>query len=502
MKINRKILVITGIVFLLIGIAVILLKGSSYTLRFSVPASVGDAASADDFTVSVEQDGEIVRVTDKRLEKGELALTLRSVSRGKAYVHAAGPEGFSRMEVVYVHLFGIITVNSYFGNLSGAAVIPVLVTLYLVLLLWYVIVQYRRGMRTSLYRTANIRNLGWIIFLILMIVGQIPHLLSGNSLVTAVSRTMGSASNVAYIAFPVAFIVSVLVALSNLQLMRKEGRNWRNMLGLMLGLLVCLGTVFPFVLSELLQRSTIIDVHNERSAAPYVEMAVMNSILVTVSYLECILLGTVILAVKAARKVPAFDKDYILILGCQIRKDGTVTPLLKGRADRALEFARLQKESTGKDIIFVPSGGQGSDEVIAEARAVRNYLIETGIPEDRILTEDRSTSTYENFKYSMELIRKDWGLGGASERTELSEPRIAFSTTNYHVLRSGILAEQQGIRAEGIGSRTRTYFWINAFVREFIATVYAEWKTHLKVIAALILLTLVMVLLVCLSNIL
>ena len=53
---------------------------------------------------------------------------------------------------------------------------------------------------------------------------------------------------------------------------------------------------------------------------------------------------------------------------------------------------------------------------------------------------------------------------------------------------------------EGIGSKTRSYFWINAFVREFIATVYAERKKHILVIALMILLTIAMVVLVYLSN--
>jgi uncharacterized SAM-binding protein YcdF (DUF218 family) len=92
----------------------------------------------------------------------------------------------------------------------------------------------------------------------------------------------------------------------------------------------------------------------------------------------------------------------------------------------------------------------------------------------------------------MELIRRAGGT---------DEPRIGFSTTNYHVFRSGILAAQQGVLAQGIGSRTRSYFWVNAFVREFIATVYSEAGTHLRVMAALILLTLAMVGVVYLSNV-
>ena len=73
------------------------------------------------------------------------------------------------------------------------------------------------------------------------------------------------------------------------------------------------------------------------------------------AYLECILLATVILAVKAARHVPPFDREYVLILGSQINRDGTLTKLLQGRADRALEFAEMQRQAGGPDPVFVPS---------------------------------------------------------------------------------------------------------------------------------------------------
>ncbi len=150
---------------------------------------------------------------------------------------------------------------------------------------------------------------------------------------------------------------------------------------------------------------------------------------------------------------------------------------MKGRTDRAIEFAKMQEKENGKKIVFVPSGGKGADEVIAEGQAIHNYLIENGISESRILTEDKSVSTYENLKYSMELIRK---------HTKEQEPKIAFSTTNYHVFRAGIFATEQDIKAEGIGSKTKQYFFINAFVREFIATLVSEKKSHIKVMAAML----------------
>ena len=56
---------------------------------------------------------------------------------------------------------------------------------------------------------------------------------------------------------------------------------------------------------------------------------------------------------------------------------------------------------------------------------------------------------------------------------------IIFSTTNYHVFRSGVIANNQGINCEGIGSKTKWYFYTNALIREFIANIVQERKKHI-----------------------
>ena len=485
---EQTVLLMIGILFLIIDMAVIINVGDSYTVHVNVEPGT---ENIDEYNINIDQDHEIVRITDKKLENGVISLKLRSVSKGRAFIDISGPQNYNHLEIIYVHSFGVITMDTYFGESTGSRIIPVMAALYLTLILLNVIREYNEGIKESLYQYKNIRNLGWIIYFSSLLLTQIDYVFSNNSLIETVTTTLNSSSTFTYIAFPVAFIVSVMVSISNIKLMRKEGRNWRNMLGFFMGVLVCVGTIFPHLLSEYLQRSTIIDVHNERGAAMYIEMGVTDIVLVGVNYLECILLSTVILGFMAAKRMPAFDKDYILILGCQIKKDGTVTPLLKGRADAALKFAKMQEKTAGKCPIFVPSGGKGTDEIMSEAESIGNYLSEEGIHPSRILLEDKSVNTYENIRNSYELIKEHYGEG---------EPKIAFSTTNYHVFRSGLLANEQGVHAEGIGGRTRSYFWVNAFVREFVATVYSERKKHTVVIAVMTLLTLVLIFMVYLSN--
>ena len=261
---------------------------------------------------------------------------------------------------------------------------------------------------------------------------------------------------------PIALVISLAISISNLVLMKHEGVCLQNMLGFFLGIVLCVGTVIPYFIYPLFD-SLGIDVHRYSSLTLLLEIIIEDMISVIMAYFECILIGTSVSAVRAAKHIPAFNKDFILIHGCQITDDGGLTKLLRSRADRAVEFADMQKKKTGRDIVFVPSGGKGSDEVISEAEAIHDYLISKGIPEERILMEDKSVNTRENLRFSYDLIK---------ERNE--NANIAFSTTNYHVFRTGCMAYEDGIPAEGIGAKTKTYFWINAFIREFIAALHYE----------------------------
>ena len=156
---------------------------------------------------------------------------------------------------------------------------------------------------------------------------------------------------------------------------------------------------------------------------------------------ECFLLGAVISLTRAAKYEPDADVDYIIILGCAIRKDGTLFPLIKGRVDRAIALYKKQLQATGKKAVFVPSGGRGRNEVISEGEAMKRYLIEQGISEEQIMPETESANTAENMRFSRRLIE---------ERSK--NAKVVFSTTNYHVFRSGVISRQAGFEPDGIGA--------------------------------------------------
>lgn len=152
-----------------------------------------------------------------------------------------------------------------------------------------------------------------------------------------------------------------------------------------------------------------------------------------------------------------FKCDFIIVHGAGLIKGRWVTPLLAHRLDKAMEVY----EWSNRRAKLIVSGGQGADEQISEAAAMRNYLVKSNIPESDILLEDQSTTTRENIQFSQQLIKHIW--------TGRRRPRVLFVTNDYHVFRTSIYARQARLRAEGVGCRTALYYLPGAFIREYLA---------------------------------
>ena len=254
---------------------------------------------------------------------------------------------------------------------------------------------------------------------------------------------------------PGLFLFSLSLIVSNIALLRHESPRFQNLLGILLGLILTGAGAGTYAASRLLYRYDL-----SYDAMRAVTMT-RNTVGLAFTYVECILLGTIICGLRAAKHVPAPDRDYILILGCCFRKDGTLTPLLKARVDKALDFWRMQKEKTGKAAFIIPSGGQGRNESMPEAKAMSNYIAGTDIPSEYVLPEDQSVNTFQNMQFSKDIID--------GKNPDSSAAKVCYVTTNYHVLRSGILANKVKLSAEGLGAKTKWWFWPNAFVRECAA---------------------------------
>ncbi len=152
-------------------------------------------------------------------------------------------------------------------------------------------------------------------------------------------------------------------------------------------------------------------------------------------------------------RTAASGADAVLVLGAGIRGE-RVSLTLARRLDTALGYLE-----ENPDALCFLSGGQGAGESIPEAQAMERYMLQRGLDPARIIKEDRSRSTQENFAFSYPLIRSRCGEGA----------RVVYVTSSFHVCRAGRVAAAQGICAEGLGSPDLWYLAPNNYMRESIA---------------------------------
>lgn len=163
---------------------------------------------------------------------------------------------------------------------------------------------------------------------------------------------------------------------------------------------------------------------------------------------------------------------YIIVLGAGVIGD-RVTPLLAARIDKGIEL--LQYNPDAKLIL---SGGQGPGEDIAEGEAMANYAERKGVDPEKIIVENRSTSTEENLLFSREFMVEP-------------QPRAIVVTTAYHAFRALLLAKQQGLKCIGFGAKTKWYFTLNALIREFVGYLRLTWKQHAAAAVLILMIALV-----------
>ena len=367
--------------------------------------------------------------------------------------------------LLFVGAILILTIIDKTSNIKLSLAIQVLLILYLSKVAWGCILYIKDLYQRKKYSYAIIMNLGLLIFLIINILRQINLLIVDWRLISVEAIYMNTIDSFSYFAFlilPLIVIMAIYSFVTNIFLIVKEGYRFQNLLGIIFGICIILGALASQHIYLFTNSLTLLN--TKRFVKIFIDIS-LNSVL---CYFYCITVATLYANIMAGRHKPSLDKDFVIILGCKVKNDGSLTPILKGRVDKALEFAKEQKEKNGKDMIFVASGGKGEDESISEAEAMKKYLLNNSINEKNIIVEDKSINTFQNMKFSKEKI----------DRIN-EDGKIIFSTTNYHVFRSGVIANNEGIDCEGMGSKTKWYFYTNALIREFIANLFSQRERHI-----------------------
>lgn len=340
-----------------------------------------------------------------------------------------------------------------------------------------VILQFllAKSLKKSLYNYRNAAFIAGIIFGFVIMLSLYDYLMTcmieenGMRVLYIFTRIIAIPRKFAKVALPVFIIICSAISISNIALIIREGRRLKNILGVFLGIIFVGGTIVNEYAERAIENNLLYEDGPFDHPIIWTTHTYLQLFMVLViCYFEIYFIATVIMGYIAAKQVPTYDKDFIIILGCAIRKDGKLTPLLKGRTDKAIHYAWEQEIAAKKPLKFIPSGGRGLDEITSEGHAMEEYLLEHGVERDEVFAETKSKNTYENFLFSKKII------------DELDPyARVCFTTTNYHVYRSGLIAKRLGMNIEAISSRTKWYFWPNGFVREFIAILKMEKKFHI-----------------------
>lgn len=160
-------------------------------------------------------------------------------------------------------------------------------------------------------------------------------------------------------------------------------------------------------------------------------------------------------------KINEKNTEYVIVLGCMVRGDKPGI-FLRGRINKAYEYLTEHPDSKA-----VLSGGQGNGENISEAKCMYNSLVEKGISPNRLLIEDKSTSTRENFENSVGLLKEN-GI-------DISE--ITVVTNDFHEYRAYEFAKRNGLRAYSYPSKTPWNGYMPFATREAFAVV---WQIYMN----------------------
>ncbi len=151
-----------------------------------------------------------------------------------------------------------------------------------------------------------------------------------------------------------------------------------------------------------------------------------------------------------------YEEETVIVLGCGIRGERVSVGLAK-RLDKAYEY-----HLKNPDALIIVSGGQGPQEDIPEALAMKRYLVEKGVPEEKIIMEDKSTSTITNFRNSYDIMFERY----------LPVHSTVFVTNAYHVYRAAQYAESEGFKEiKHLGTDIIWYTVPMNYMREMLAVV-------------------------------
>ncbi|OMC82105.1 vancomycin resistance protein [Viridibacillus sp. FSL H8-0123] len=147
------------------------------------------------------------------------------------------------------------------------------------------------------------------------------------------------------------------------------------------------------------------------------------------------------------------SNEYALVLGAKVKKGNVPSKSLSYRLDAALQYAKQYPH-----VNLIVSGGQGPDEDATEGSVMQAYLVEHGLSPNRIIIEEKATTTYENIVYSLELLDQDISS-------------LTIISSDYHLERAKMLADRLKLKVDVVAAKTPKIIEAKVRFRERFALV-------------------------------
>lgn len=130
------------------------------------------------------------------------------------------------------------------------------------------------------------------------------------------------------------------------------------------------------------------------------------------------------------------DVDCIIVLGCQVYDDGTLSGMLNDRMQRGVE---LYEAGAAPKLLL--SGDHGQDDY-NEVGAMKQYAIDCGVPSEDVFMDHAGFSTYETVYRAKEVFKAQ---------------KVIIVTQEYHLYRALYISEKLGLEAYGVSSDLHQY---------------------------------------------
>lgn len=296
-------------------------------------------------------------------------------------------------------------------------------------------IKEKRRFRNSIYLLCTIINMGF--YIVTLIVGTGDKVLS--------LLVLG----VAFVILPICVVItSILFIAAGIITIKREGFRIANLLSVAFGG----GIWVTFILFCLVMSNHF----TSKWLLGIIYFSVIAELYIGFTFIALLIYSS-LYCILPKRK----NYDYIIVHGAGLSNGEKVTPLLARRLDKGIQAY----QKFGQKSKLIVSGGQGADEKISEAEAMKRYLLEKNISEENIICEDKSTTTFENLEFSKKIMD-----------AQKEKYKCIFVTNNYHVFRTGLYAKKINMNAEGLGCKTALYYWPSAFIREYIAVMWSmKW---------------------------